>query len=104
MRCWVTGVRRLSTTDHLEIRRWAESREAAPIAHRVEGLGFDFPDYNDDIDPIAWDRWFDEFDSRGLEFVYQASETERPTNYFLIRPRTPDHSLTTQDARVPRSL
>ncbi len=100
----MTGVRRLSTTDHLEIRRWAESREAAPIAHRDKGLGFDFPDYNDDIDPITWDRWFDEFDTRELEFVYQLSETERPTNFFLLRPRNSDRALTTQDSRAPRSL
>lgn len=100
----MTGVRRLSTTDHLEIRRWAESREAAPIAHRTEGLGFDFPDYDDDIDPMTWDRWFEEFDARDLEFVYQASETERQTNYFLLRPRDADQALTTQDARAPRSL
>jgi len=94
----------LSTTDHLEIRRWAESREAAPIAHRTEGLGFDFPDYDDDIDPMTWDRWFEEFDARDLEFVYQASETERQTNYFLLRPREAASALTTQDSRAPRSL
>jgi len=100
----VTGVRRLSTTDHLEIRRWAESREAAPIAHRADGLGFDFPDYDDDIDPITWDRWFEEFDARDLEFVYHVSETERPTNFFQLKQRDSDRALTTQDSRVPRSL
>jgi hypothetical protein len=104
MRCCVTAVRRLSTTDHLEIRRWAESREAVPIADRAQGLGFDFPDYDDDVDPITWDRWFDEFDARDLEFVYQLSETERQTNHFELKPREPDRALTTQDSRTPRSL
>ena len=96
----MTGFRRLSTTDHMEIRRWAESREAAPVAQ----LGFDFPEYDDDLDPMPWDRWFEEFDSRGMEFVYQLSETERPTNFYQLRPRDPGRALTTQDSRAPRSL
>jgi hypothetical protein len=91
----VTGTRTLTTTDHLEIRRWAESREAAPIAERPDRLGFDFPDYSDDLDPMPWDRWFAEFDMRELEFVYQVSETGRPSNFFELRPRK---SLTTQDS------
>ena len=72
--------RQLSTTDHLVIRRWAEEREAAPTSE----LGFDFPDYSDDLDPLPWDRWFAEFDRRGLEFVYQ----EDSDDFFLLRPRT----------------
>lgn len=83
----VSAAKQLSTTDHLEIRRWAESREAAPTTGRTDRLGFDFPDYSDELDPMPWDRWFAEFDARGLEFVYREAEPDRPSNFFLLRPR-----------------
>jgi hypothetical protein len=83
----VAPVNQQSTTDHLEIRRWAESREAAPTSELPNRLGFDFPDYSDELDPMPWDRWFAEFDARGLEFVYHAGEAERAENFFLLRPR-----------------
>jgi hypothetical protein len=83
----VSAAKKLSTTDHLEIRRWAESREAAPTTEVPDRLGFDFPDYSDELDPMPWDRWFAEFEARGLEFVYREAESDRLSNFFLLRPR-----------------
>jgi hypothetical protein len=76
-------IQELCTTDHLAIRRWAEQREAAPISR----LGFDFPDYDDELDPIPWDRWFAEFDEQDLEFVYLDDRSGPASNFFALRPR-----------------
>jgi hypothetical protein len=68
------------TTDHDEIRRWAEARRGRPA--RVKGTGgpgdpgiirLDFPDDGPDpnLEPISWDEWFRKFDENGLAFLYQ---------------------------------
>ena len=68
------------TTDHDEIRRWAEQRDATPTVvrdtHEREGSGilrFDFPDYGggDDLEEVSWDEFFQIFDDRDLALVYQ---------------------------------
>lgn len=67
-----------STTDHDEIRRWAESRNALPAC--VEGTAgpFDvgilrlaFPGYSGEepLQHISWEDWFYKFDQQGLAFV-----------------------------------
>jgi hypothetical protein len=70
-----------TTTDHDEIRRWAEERGAQPA--EVEGtergqddtgiLRLDFPGYTGTppLRHISWDEWFDKFDASGLALVYQ---------------------------------
>lgn len=70
-----------STTDHEEIRRWAEDRKAQPSCVRGTGdkndvgmIRLDFPGYGDDSDSlqaISWDEWFEKFDERNLALVYQ---------------------------------
>ncbi|MEA2288408.1 MAG: hypothetical protein QOD55_405 [Solirubrobacteraceae bacterium] len=69
------------TTDHDEIRRWAEERGGRPA--RVKGtesgaddpgiLRIDFPGAGEDekLEHIPWDEWFQKFDSEGLAFLYQ---------------------------------
>jgi len=69
------------TTDHEQIRRWAEARSGKPV--RVQGtakdddaglLRIDFPDDNDDeedLEEISWDEFFEKFDEKRLAFVYQ---------------------------------
>lgn len=68
------------TTDHDEIRGWAEER-GAKLA-RVRGTGskddlgvlrLDFPGYTgeDTLEEISWDDWFRKFDEEGLAFIYQ---------------------------------
>jgi hypothetical protein len=68
------------TTDHDEIRRWAQERGGKPA--RVKGteaggddagiLRIDFPGGEEDrLEEISWDEWFQKFDEENLAFLYQ---------------------------------
>lgn len=68
------------TSDHDEIRQWAEERGGTPA--RVVGTGhtedpgllrIDFPGYSGEsrLEPISWDEFFDKFEESNLAFVYQ---------------------------------
>ena len=68
------------TTNHDEIRRWAEERGAKPAAvRRTERksdagiLGLDFPGYGGEgsLSEISWDDWFRKFDEQSLALLYQ---------------------------------
>ena len=68
------------TTDHEEIRRWAEDRDGMPSCVRRTGssndpgvLRINFPGYTGDnsLAEISWDEFFKKFDENGLAFVYQ---------------------------------
>jgi hypothetical protein len=72
-------------TDHEEIRRWAEDRDAAPACVRGTGgagdlgmIRLDFPGYTgaDKLEEISWDEWFEKFDERNLALLVQ-DETAR---------------------------
>jgi hypothetical protein len=67
-----------TTTDHNEIREWAEYRGGKPA--RVKGTGNDddpgilrieFPGYGEDenLETISWDEFFKKFDESGLAFL-----------------------------------
>jgi hypothetical protein len=69
-----------TTTDHEEIRRWAEERDGRPAT--VKGtesggeeagiLRIDFPGGEEDrLEEISWDEWFEKFDEENLAFLYQ---------------------------------
>jgi len=69
-----------ATTDHEEIRRWAEERDAKPSCVRGTGgkdyvgmLRLDFPGYTgeDKLEHITWNEWFEKFDERKLALVFQ---------------------------------
>jgi hypothetical protein len=60
------------TTDPGEIRRWAEERGGRPA--RVKGTGIlriQFDESDDDLEPISWEEFFDEFERNGLALLYQ---------------------------------
>ena len=68
------------TTDHEEIKNWAEERGAKPSCVRGTGgkndigiLRLDFPGYTgeDKLEHISWDEWFEKFDERNLALLYQ---------------------------------
>jgi ferritin-like metal-binding protein YciE len=70
----------VTTTDHDEIRRWAEERGAQPACVKGTGgrgdtgmLRLDFPGYSggESLQPISWDEWFEKFDEEGLAFLHQ---------------------------------
>jgi hypothetical protein len=86
-----------TTTDHDTIRRWAEERNASPTSVRGTGdddeagvLRLDFPGYSgkDRLEPISWEEFFEKFDEKKLEFLYQdRKKNGEPSNFFkLITP------------------
>ena len=69
-----------TTTDHDEIRRWAEAHGGRPAAVRGTRrngdpgvLRIDFPGGagEEDLEPISWEEWFRKFDEQGLAALYQ---------------------------------
>lgn len=69
-----------TTTDHAEIKKWAEARDGKPshvkgTEHGKDDAGLirlDFPGYSGDkLEEISWDDWFDKFDEGKLALVYQ---------------------------------
>ena len=68
------------TTNHEEIRRWAEERGGKPACVKGTGGGgdtgllrIDFPGYTgaDSLQHISWDEWFEKFDEKNLALLYQ---------------------------------
>jgi len=68
------------TTDHEEIRRWAEQHGGHPA--RVKGTGsdhdtgmirIDFPGYSgkQSLEPITWEEWFEKFEEKKLALLYR---------------------------------
>jgi len=85
--------RSLVTTDHEVIRRWAQARKAVPST--VPGtehdghlgvLRFDFPGYTGDrLTEVSWDDWFEAFDKRRLNFIYQERQMSgKRSNFFQL--------------------
>ena len=71
-----------TTTDHDEIQKWAEKRGGKPASVQDTEKGGDsgvirlmFPDSkfsdDDNLDEIAWEDWFKQFDANKLALVYQ---------------------------------
>lgn len=70
----------VATTDHDEIRRWAEERGARPACVRGTGgegdvgmIRLDFPGFSgeESLETISWDDWFQSFDENGLALLHQ---------------------------------
>jgi ferritin-like metal-binding protein YciE len=68
------------STDHEEIRQWAEERGAHPACVRGTGgkgdtgmIRLDFPGYSggDSLEEITWDEFFEKFDEQGLALLMQ---------------------------------
>ena len=77
-----------TTTDHDEIRRWAEERGGRPAAVAATGSGTDpgilriaFPGRpqsdDDELEEISWNEWFEAFDANDLAFLYEAEGDSR---------------------------
>lgn len=68
------------STDHDEIREWAEKRGGQPACVKGTGdtgdvglLRLDFPGYSgeDSLQHITWEEFFEKFDERGLALLHQ---------------------------------
>jgi hypothetical protein len=65
------------TTDHHEIRRWAEANNGAPARVRNTGgdkdpgiLRLDFDEQDESLERISWDEWFDWFEKNDLALLH----------------------------------
>ena len=90
------------TTNHDEIRKWAEARGGKPATvKRTEGddevgvLRIDFPGYsgNDSLEEITWDEFFAKFDEKNLAFLYQDKTSSGNESRFfkLVSRETAEH-------------
>lgn len=69
------------TTDHEEIRTWAEARKARPCTvkgteRQEEEVGIirlDLPGYSGGgkLEEITWEEYFDKFEESNLAFLFQ---------------------------------
>jgi hypothetical protein len=84
--------RSLVTTDHQVIRQWAQARGGSPATAgaprdgRPSVLRIDFPGYGGaNLRRISWNEWFEVFDGRRLNFIYQEQRTDgTPSNFFRL--------------------
>ncbi len=64
-----------TTTNHDEIRKWAEARDGHPAMVDTKGKGgilrIDFGEPEDNLKKISWDEFFQIFDENKLAFLYQ---------------------------------
>lgn len=79
-----------TTTDHDEIRSWAEERGGHPATvsgTSDEGAGILRIDFEEDepderLEPISWEQFFDKFEESNLAFLYQDEKSSGETSYF----------------------
>src|SRR5438105_14085432 len=67
------------TTNHHTIYHWATARRLWPACvrgqpDRIRLGGDEFAAEEEDLDPIEWWRWFQEFDRRNLQLIYDTSK------------------------------
>ncbi len=88
------------TTDHDEIREWAEARKAKPSHAASTGskndvglIRLDFPGFSGagSLEEIGWDEWFEKFDKNGLALIYQEhTASGEQSNFNKIVTRDPE--------------
>lgn len=78
------------TTDHDQIRRWAQARGGAPATVRDTGRGGEHAgvlriafDGDEDLERIDWDEFFDKFEREELAFLYQERTADGGTSRFF---------------------
>lgn len=92
-----------ATTDHDQIRSWAEARGGKPACVKGTGgksdigmLRIDFPGYSGakSLQEISWDDFFEKFDERDLTLLYQDKTAGGKRSNFnkLVSRQTADES------------
>ncbi|WP_353643809.1 hypothetical protein [Mesorhizobium sp. WSM2239] len=75
-----------TTTNHDEIRKWAEARGGRPSRVRNRGDGgilrIDFGEPEEELEEIGWDRFFEIFDENRLAFLHQDKTSDGGTSQF----------------------
>jgi hypothetical protein len=81
------------TTDHDQIRKWAEARDGKPAAvkstHRGDDPGIirlifpNAPNANESsLEEISWDEFFEKFDEANLALLYQEKTAGGEGSFF----------------------
>lgn len=75
-----------TTTNHDEIRKWAEARDGHPAMVDTKGKGgilrIDFGEPEDGLEQIEWDEFFRIFEESKLAFLYQDEVKSGKTSRF----------------------
>jgi hypothetical protein len=80
-----------ATTNHEEIRRWAEEWNGKPVCVKGTGgkgdvgtLRIDFPGYSGDntLQEISWEEWFRQFDENNLALLIQEQTADGELSNF----------------------
>ena len=83
-----------TTTDHDEIRQWAEERDGVPATVKGTAKGgkskseeagilrIDFEPRDEALDEIPWEEFFEKFDKEKLAFLYQDETADGSTSRF----------------------
>jgi len=79
-----------TTTDHEEIRKWAEERGGKPATVKGTGEGeeagilrINFPGYAEDrLEDISWEEFFEKFEESDLAMVYQETTKDGELSRF----------------------
>jgi hypothetical protein len=78
-------------TNHDEIRRWAQERNAQPACVRRTGgdndigmIRLDFPGFSGEgsLEEVSWNDWFQKFDERNLALLVQEQTARGQTSNF----------------------
>ena len=79
-----------TTTDHDEIRRWAEERGGRPVTAKGTESGgepgvlrFDFNEPEDSLEEISWDEFFEKFEKEKLALLYQEETKDGSESRFF---------------------
>jgi glutathione synthase/RimK-type ligase-like ATP-grasp enzyme len=81
-----------TTTDHDEIRQWAEQHGGKPAVVRGTDSGgtsgvlrIDFPGGagEDELEHLDWDEWFNRFEKENLAFLYQQQKEDGSHSTFF---------------------
>lgn len=77
-----------TTTDHDEIRRWAEERGGRPAVVRTgKGRGgilrFDFGEKDEKLEEVSWEEFFAIFDENGIALLHQDATSGGQTSRFF---------------------
>lgn len=81
-----------TTTDHEQIRSWAEEHDAVPASVRGTGDGqlgvltLDMVGHGageEELEHVSWDDWFSAFEDNDLAFVYQERKSSGEDSTFF---------------------
>jgi hypothetical protein len=74
-----------TTTDHDEIRKWAEERGGRPSVVRTHSEGgilrIDFQEPDENLEAISWEEFFRIFEERKLAFLYQEEKSGHKSRF-----------------------